>query len=159
MCKERWRTRDRLLEYDDAIMPPRPHRAGLRMVYPWEDLLSITVLEKKFYQLAVEHGYTGDMETFWERFIYGNVHTGTLAEFPEIGDEHDLYLDVETDILYYFKATSETVYSDIAARVGVAIVGTSKIKDQETIVTYMYIPVRAMPIQNLIYDCGNSIID
>jgi len=36
MCKERRRTRDRLLEYD---MLARPHTAGLAMVYPWENNL------------------------------------------------------------------------------------------------------------------------
>jgi len=39
MCKERWRTRDRLLEYDISIMPARPRTAGLAMVYPWENNL------------------------------------------------------------------------------------------------------------------------
>lgn len=37
--KERFRTRDRLLEYDSMIMPLMPHSAGLSVVYPWEDIL------------------------------------------------------------------------------------------------------------------------
>jgi len=45
MCKERWRTRDRLLEYDESIMPLRPHSAGLSMIYPWENVTLLT-LEK-----------------------------------------------------------------------------------------------------------------
>ena len=32
---ERYRTRDLLLEYDKAIMPPRPRAAGLSNVYSW----------------------------------------------------------------------------------------------------------------------------
>ena len=31
----RERTRDLLLEYDIAIMPPRPRAAGLSMIYTW----------------------------------------------------------------------------------------------------------------------------
>ena len=33
----RHRTRDLLLEYDAAIMPPHPRAGGIPMIYPWGD--------------------------------------------------------------------------------------------------------------------------
>ena len=155
MCKERKRTRDLLLEYDYAILPPRPRAAGLHMVYPWEQV-DLTMLAHQLYKLAVQNGYTGSEALFLQKFAGGSVITGTINTFPIPGDENNLYLDTETDTLYYYKHTIEKIYTDLAARIGVAIVGTSILEDHETVDTYLYIPVRAMPIENLIYDCGSA---
>ena len=102
MCKERWRTRDLLLEYDTAIMPARPRTAGLAMVYPWEDL-SLSMLKAQIIEIARQNGYNGNDEEFWNHFsnFTGGVNTGTLNTFPSPGKETDLYLDTETNILYY----------------------------------------------------------
>lgn len=145
---ERWRTRDRLLEYDFNIYPALPHSAGLSMVYPWENI-TLANLDKQIIEIARNHEYDGDDETFWERFVSGGVYFGTLSTFPVPGEETLLYLDKETDILYYFKSTSELNY-DIAIEKGVEIVGN------EDNVYYCYIPVRALPIENLILNCGDA---
>ena len=152
---ERYRTRDRLLEYDFNIYPMVPHSAGLSMIYPWENI-AIQQLSKQIIEVARLNGYTGSEEDLWRKFSNGTIHQGTLDNFPIPGNEQDLYLDTETDILYYFKSVTSTVYTDVAARVGVAIVGYSKIEDSEEIVTYLYIPIKAMPIENLIFDCGDA---
>jgi len=84
--RERQRTRDLLLEYDRAIMPPRPRAAGLgsvytwlnanevtqnegdmppapsttefNSVYPWENT-GLIILSNQLYTLAAKSGYTG----------------------------------------------------------------------------------------------------
>lgn len=35
---ERYRTRDRLIEYDFDLIAPFPHSAGLPIIYPWENV-------------------------------------------------------------------------------------------------------------------------
>lgn len=146
---ERWRTRDRLLEYDFNIYPALPHSAGLSMVYPWENI-ALANLNKQIIEIARNHGYNGDDETFWERFVSGGVYFGTLSTFPVPGDENNLYLDTDTDILYYFKFTTNELDFNSIARIGVAIVGTSIVMDTEDIIKYLYIPIRALPIENFI---------
>ena len=148
-------TRDRLLDYDFSIVPAVPHSAGLNLVYPWENFTLVS-LSKQILTLARQNGYEGDESTFWSRFAEGIVHTGTIDSFPIPGCEQDLYLDNETEILYYFKATTETIYTELAARVGVAIVGQSIIEDTQEIITYLYIPVRALLIEDTILNCGSA---
>ena len=91
----RRRTRDRLLEYDRFIMPPRPRAAGLGLiytwlesntpstdviynvpipdtaefsvVYPWETL-GLSILGDQIYILASKSGYTGTREEFHHYF-------------------------------------------------------------------------------------------
>ena len=91
----RRRTRDRLLEYDRFIMPPRPRAAGLGLiytwlgsntpstdviynvpipdtaefsvVYPWETL-GLSILGDQIYILASRSGYTGTREEFHHYF-------------------------------------------------------------------------------------------
>lgn len=152
---ERWRTRDRLLEYDISIMPPRLHLAGLRMVYPWEND-NLSMLGREIYQIALNNGYAGEESDFWSHFSSGAIINGTLNTFPVPGNESDLYLDIETNILYYFKITTELVYTDLAARVGIAVAGVSILEDTKTVTHYLYIPVRAMPMENLIFNSGNA---
>ncbi len=151
MCKERWRTRDLLLEYDTAIMPARPRTAGLAMVYPWEDL-SLSMLKAQIIEIARQNGYNGNDEEFWNHFsnFTGGVNTGTLNTFPSPGKETDLYLDTETNILYYFKIADNNINVEELALVGAEIIYASNE------VTYLYIPVRALPIEPLLLDCGSS---
>jgi len=150
--KERWRTRDRLLEYDVSIVPAHPHSAGLPYVYPWEDT-SLSVMAHQLYLIAQQNGYDGTEPDFLTRFALGDegkVVVGTLMTFPMPGDIDKLYLDEETGILYYFKETSEPI-SEAAAKA----MGIIRIEPNDNI-TYLYIPVRALPIENLIYDCGDA---
>ena len=153
--RERWRTRDRLLEYDSNIYPMVPHTAGLQMVYPWETL-QLGQLATSLLKLAKQYGFTGSEDLLFNRMFNGNLYKGTLTTFPIPGDENCLYLDTETDILYYFKATTETVYAEHAAQVGAIIVGHSIIEDTEEIITYLYIPIRALPIENTIFNSGDA---
>ena len=93
--RERKRTRDLLLEYDLAIMPPHPrsgglvvlypwgsfsydnvvdipiphspHTTNLSMVYPWEDI-SLTQFNNQLYLVALQNGFEGTMEDFKNLF-------------------------------------------------------------------------------------------
>lgn len=150
MCEERWRTRDRLLEYDTSIMPPHPRTAGLSIVYPWENV-NLNMLSHAIYQLALNHGFDGDEEFFWNKFNNAaTIITGTVATFPVPGEEDTLYLDLVTDILYYFKSTTAAITPAEAALHGIEIVGTSGAT------TYLYIPVRAMLMEDTILNCGSA---
>ena len=136
--KERKRTRDRLLDYDFSIVPAYPHSAGLPMVYPWENI-TLSQLSHQFFTLAQKNGYEGSEEELWKRFYHHSVVYGTLDSFPIPGEENTLYLDIETEILYYYKNISGEIDAAKIAVVGGAIVGYSEILD----VTYVYIPIRA----------------
>ena len=127
MCKERWRTRDLLLEYDRAIMPPRPRAAGLGIVYPWE-MMTFSIISKQLYAFAINSGFKGSEKDFKEKFgsylqnkqiIYANY-----IDFPVTGELDKLYFDLEEKILYYW--------------------------DEE------YIPVNAMLIANTIIEGGEA---
>lgn len=127
MCKERWRTRDLLLEYDRAIMPPRPRAAGLGIVYPWE-MMPFSIISKQLYAFAINSGFKGSEKDFKEKFgsylqnkqiIYANY-----IDFPVTGELDKLYFDLEEKILYYW--------------------------DEE------YIPVNAMLIANTIIEGGEA---
>lgn len=148
---ERYRTRDLLLEYDTSILAPRPRAAGLAMIYPWENL-SLEVLKSQLFQIAIQCGYQGIETEFWEHFINptGGVNTGTLNTFPVPGKEKELYLDTETNILYYFKEANNNINVEELVAVGAEII----YEGENT--TYLYIPVRALPIEPLLLNCGSS---
>lgn len=154
--KERFRTRDRLLEYDSMIMPLTPHSAGLSIIYPWEDVL-FSGLAHQLFLIAQKNGYDGDEQQFIERFSNGDsestsgIDIGAINTFPVPGKENYLYLDKETEILYYFKIAEKAIAANVAEQNGAVIVGT------EGNQTYLYIPIRALPIEPLIIDCGTSI--
>lgn len=105
MCKERWRTRDLLLEYDSHIMPPRPRAAGLGMVYPWENA-PISSLVKQLFVIAAGSGYYGTETEFKEHFgAYLNnkqIIFDLFTNFPVTGSEEYLYFDLDEKILYYW---------------------------------------------------------
>ena len=152
MCRERKRTRDRLLEYDQAIMPQRPHTAGLAMVYPWENS-SLAILQHQLFIIAQNNGYDGEETDFLARFAQGSgggVNTGTIDTFPVPGVENQLYLDIETEILYYFKIFTNEIQEEFINKYGIEIV------DRTDDVIYAYIPVRALPMEPLFIDCGSS---
>ena len=127
MCKERWRTRDLLLEYDRNIMPPRPRAAGLGTVYPWENM-SLSFFAHQLYTLAARSGYDENENVFNSQF--GSYLKGKqiiydlFINFPETGETDKLYFDLDEKILYYW--------------------------DEE------YKPVNAMLIENTILNGGNA---
>ena len=155
--KERFRTRDRLLEYDSMIMPLKPHSAGLSIVYPWENI-SLSNLSHKLFLIAQNNGYNGNEEDFLNRFSQGGIDTstggvniGTIATFPVPGIEYQLYLDIETEILYYFKIVLEQFSNEFIDKAGAEVVGQAQDGSY-----YLYIPVRSLPIEPLLLDCGSS---
>ena len=104
--RERYRTRDRLLEYDNTIYPQVPHSAGLAVVYPWENM-SITSLMKQLYQGAAASGYSGTESEFVSKFgeLLGGrqIIFGTINSFEVSDDDEHLYYDTEDNIMYYYE--------------------------------------------------------
>ena len=154
--RQRYRTRDRLYNVQGLDGLPTFLEPTIAPI-PLYSNSHLNLLEKEIFEIARQNGFMGDNNSFWQKFSAGNVHVlPTILDFPIQGIIGDLYLDQETDILYYFKSTTQIVYSDQAARIGAAIVGTHIIQNTTTTITYLYIPVRALPIENLIYDCGDA---
>ena len=147
---ERWRTRDRLLEYDFNIVPPHPHSAGLPFIYPWENIQSL-MLQNEIFEIAKANGYNGTEEHMWSVFSTdGLLITGAIDTFPVPGDTNNLYLDKQSGIIYYFKETPNPINEDAAEQIGAIIVGTNEE------ITYLYIPIRALLIEDTILNCGNA---
>ena len=87
---ERFRTRDRLLEYDINIMPPHPRAAQLSVIYPWEQT-PLGILSKQLYLLAAQSGYLGDESMFKLHFGEYLMHKEQIIydlyiNFPEEGE-------------------------------------------------------------------------
>lgn len=155
MCKERWRTRDRLLDYDAHIVPPSPHSAGISTVYPWESI-SLQNLSHQIYILAQNNGFIGTEQMLWNKFSAGSViMIDTINNFPEEGAENNLYLDKETDILYYFKKSSTYNYN-IGDTAEVVVAGTAQAEEPNVTIYFLYIPVRALLIEDTILNCGDA---
>ena len=130
---ERYRTRDLLLEYDKAIMPPRPRAAGLSnvyswgstiltdegtldapipiqknisLIYPWENT-SLTIFSNQLYKVAVVNGFIGTEKDFLDRFVNyvsdKQIIFENYSEFPQYGSSSKQYFDLEEKILYYWE--------------------------------------------------------
>ena len=124
---ERNRTRDLLLEYDPNIMPPHPRSAGLRVIYPWENLLD-NDLRKQLFDFARDSGYLGTEEEFTINFGSYLQGKGVLFDvfdnFPKVGTADMLYFDLNEKIMYYW--------------------------DNE------YLPINTLPIPDIIINSGTS---
>lgn len=134
---ERWRTRDRLIEYNFDIIAPYPHTASLPIVYPWENL-SLSQLEYQIITIAKNHGFSDTDKTFWDKFSKNFLIRSTVDKFPVFGDEYCLYLDINTNILYYFKIIATSELPDYIKENGIIISGHSKEED----CVYLYIPIK-----------------
>ena len=130
---ERSRTRDLLLEYDKAIMPPRPRAAGLSniyswgstilsdmdtldvpiphqkdvsIIYPWENT-SLSIFSNQLYKVAVINGFVGTEKEFLDRFVNyvsdKQIVFEEYANFPQYGSTSKLYFDLDEKILYYWE--------------------------------------------------------
>ena len=149
---ERRRTRDRLLDYDLPPIAADPYTSSLPVIYPWSQI-STSILQHQIYLIAKNKGFTLDEDAFWTRFLGGSVIGGTVDTFPVPGDEGCLYLDQETGELYYFKIATTPINMDAANLVGAIV------KEAETPVIgviYLYIPVRALLMENTILNCGTA---
>ena len=153
--RERKRTRDRLLGYNFCVVLPRPHCATLPMLYPWENL-SQQQLAAQIILIAKANGYTGDEADFWRLFSERCVVFGTLETFPEVGGDHSLYFDTDTEILYHFKAVEHEVSADTAALLSAEIVGYTSIENSNEVITNMYIPIRSLLIEDTILNAGTA---
>ena len=150
--RQRIKTRDRLFDYD---LPIYPIIDKLQAPYPWASA-NLSVLTKQLYEIALQNGFLGNQQSFISRFTNGSLVQGTLNSFPIPGIPNTLYLDKETDILYYFRETTSELNLQLLARVGAAIVGHSIVGSTNETITYLYIPVRAMPLEDLILNCGSA---
>lgn len=150
--RQRIKTRDRLFDYD---LPMYPIIDKLQAPYPWASA-NLSVLTKQLYEIALQNGFLGNQQSFISRFTNGSLVQGTLNSFPIPGVPNTLYLDKETNILYYFKETTQEINLQLANKIGATIVYNSDITDTQQMVTYLYIPVRAMPLEDLILNCGSA---
>lgn len=129
---ERHRTRDLLLEYDRAIMPPKPRAAGLSniyswgstpldnlngeeppipgqkdisIIYPWENT-SLSIFSHQLYSVAIINGFIGTESEFLDRFVNyvsdKQIIFETFTNFPQYGSLSKLYFDTNEKILYYW---------------------------------------------------------
>lgn len=102
---ERYRTRDLLLEYDKAIMPPRPRAAGLSNIYPWENT-SLSIFSNQLYKVALMNGFVGTEKEFLDRFVNyvsdKQIVFENYDDFPQYGSINKLYFDQIEKILYYW---------------------------------------------------------
>lgn len=103
--RERYRTRDRLLEYDYSIYPQVPHTAGLAVVYPWENIATANLM-RQLYKSAADSGFIGTEDEFLNNFgkMLQNkqIIFGTIDTFEPQDDNTILYYDIDDNILYYY---------------------------------------------------------
>lgn len=104
----RQRTRDLLLKYDEWLLPlPVIQNTSIETIYPWEGM-QLTILSRTLYTLAVNSGYSGSKEEFFENFgkfieqAKTEIVFATWATFPQIGEPGVLYFDTEEKIIYYW---------------------------------------------------------
>ena len=127
--RERWRTRDRLLEYDTNLVPPHPLAAGgiPILIYPWENT-SLNILFNQLYALAIQNGFLGTIDEFKQLFSNyverKQILFADYKDFPVVGDPDKFYFDQVEKILYHWEDR--------------------------------YIPVNAMLIANTVLDGGEA---
>lgn len=144
--RERKKTRDRLSDYEISKFD---------LVYPWYNH-SLNVLSKQLYELASKHGFTGTQDNLINNLFQNSIMIESFENFPIPGNINLLYLDNETSILYYFKETTNDINIEVAETVGAKIVGQNTDEVTGNTITYMYIPVRAMLIENSIINGGDA---
>lgn len=130
---QRRATRDLLLEYDEAIMPPHPRAAGLsyiynwlganqapdetadmppipsstnfQMVYPWEQT-NLGILSAQLYTIAANSGYEGSQQEFNTYFGYYLEHNKKEIFF----DIYDNFPQVGVQDMLYFDLDARILY-------------------------------------------------
>lgn len=151
--RERKRTRDRLLKCDMNELLPSPYTNVIDTIYPWTNQ-SLGILQQYLYEIAKKHGFTGEKDKLFERFSKGTVTYATIDTFPIHGSPQQLYLDNETDVLYYAKTISQI--QNIQQLYSMGIIISDTVSDENNTLYYLYIPIRALPIENLIFSGGTA---
>lgn len=151
--RERKRTRDRLLQYN-LLSTANP--IIISQLVPTPISINESLIENTIFNIAKKYGFSGTNIDFWGKFNTQNIHYGTIDTFPTQGIQYDLYLDTLTHTLYYFKISTSQIDISLAQQIGAIIVDIQILEDTNTTITYLYIPVHALPIENLIYNCGNA---
>lgn len=150
--RERKKTRDRLLDYDASIMPIMPSTASLPYIYPWENI-TLSILSNQIFKVAQLNGYTGDQQDLFRHFNGGALNRyESINDFPVPGVFGDLYFDTSTQILYYYVVAPGQLDTNLIARISGAIVGYSIVANE----TYLYLPIRALPIEDIIIHGGTA---
>ena len=150
--RERKRTRDRLLNYDSSIMPFHPSTASIPVVYPWEQT-QLSMLSHQIYKIALSNGYTGNEQLLFRHFNGSAFYYyNSITDFPMRGILGDLYFDLSTQVLYYYAVAPGELDPEKIALVGGAIVGYSIVTNE----TYLYLPVRALPMEDIILNSGTA---
>ena len=131
MYRERWRTRDLLLEYDKNIMPPRPRAAGLGsayywgnfvpstdtntilpvspiqtkldIIYPWENT-ALSIFSHELYKVMLIHGFAGTEEEFYNGFL------NYVADKEIIFDTFNNFPENGSNQFLYFDLTEKILY-------------------------------------------------
>lgn len=152
MNAQRKATRDKLLEVYKYQPKDLSYINSIQSVYPWEKMQQ-SQLEQQLYQIAVDNGFTGTVEEFKRRytdaFAGGRVINGTIDTFPVPGEYQNIYYDTDSNIIYHFvAATTSELNPQLATLVGSYIVG------EEGDLTYLYVPIRALLIENMIIGGG-----
>ena len=106
---ERYRTRDRLLDYNLDIWIPTPTVSHIP--YPVVNI-PVSLAANALYALAVANGFEGTQQELLSNFdnITNHIIIGTLDTFPELGDNEHLYYDTSLKILYYFSDENKEYY-------------------------------------------------
>lgn len=143
MNTERWKTRE-LLENNTSDGIPF---SNIKTVYPWENM-QLSILSKQIYDIAKSNGYNKDEKEFWKKFSKDNIIVDSLENFPPIGEKDTLYLDKNSGILYYFISTDGIIYKELADILNTRIISSDELSSEN--ITNLYIPIKAMPIENLI---------
>ena len=151
----RKKTRDLLLEYDQAIIPfrpriaglnyiynwgskvplndedtlepPIPHQKNIQIVYPWENI-SLSIFSKQLYQVAIINGFVGTEKEFLDRFV------NYVSDKQIIFEDYINFPQYGSTTKLYFALDEKILYY----------------WDNE------YIPVNAMLIANTIIDGGEA---
>ena len=121
---------------------------SIQTVYPWQNIQN-SQLAKQIFNIAKMYGNEDTTkEEFWTSISKKEIIIDTIDNFPSIGDENTLYFDKISGILYYFISTADIIYTELAEAVG------ARIEQDEEHITYLYIPIKAMPMENLIIGGG-----
>ena len=109
--KERWRTRDLLLDQLPFYSLPSCPQLCPSTVYPWEEA-SLSRLNHQLYLLALKNGFGGTENEFTDLFFSyisnRDIVFARYVDFPAEGSTYKLYFDLDEKVIYYYSAQTQT---------------------------------------------------